>query len=358
MTTVIPEAKGDFQAHRDLIYIKPRGRRLSEYEAVCCYTHVDLDSGFEAGGWTFRGMDGREPVNRANTQLLHPDWYEYRDPSKMWQRPYIRHQTSQEHSIQAVMDGSALNCAYAEIDPTWASILASYYEGFAFLEWGIFRAYASVVREARSDTLTMAYAFTAMDHLRHQQAIALYSLDLDGQAPGYKEGLGRECWLSDPVYQSARRVVEELIACRDWAEVVVVTNLLLDLLLSNMVVSRFFRRFAPVHGDVVTPVIAMTAENDRARNLAGAIELVKMMTAGQDREGRQVPAEQNRATIQSWIDHWAPPILAAVDAFVPVFELPPIRPMAGAAVRDLVRDECRDVLAELDLSLPNVEQTR
>lgn len=358
MTAVIPESKADFQSHRDLTYIKPRGRRLSEYEAVACYAHVDMDSGYEAAGWSFRGMDGREPVTRTNTRLLHPDWYEYRDPSKLWQRPYIRHQTSQEHNIQAAMDGAAREGAYAEIDPAWSAILAAYYEGFAFLEWGISRAYFSVVREARCDTLTMAYGFTSMDHMRHQQAIALYCLDLDGKAPGFKEGLGRACWLEDPVYRSAKRVVEELIDCRDWAEVVVVTNLLLDPLLSNLAVSKFFRRFAPLHGDLVTPVISMTAENDRVRNLAGAVEFVKMMTVEQDREGRPVPGGQNRATIQGWIDHWASPILAAVDAFMPVFDLPPVRPVTAEAARDAVVAECRDLLAELDLTLPAMEVTR
>jgi methane monooxygenase component A beta chain/propane monooxygenase small subunit len=357
MTLAPPKpASASYDDTRDLNYIKPRGRRLSEYEAVICYSHPDMNTGYDAGDWTFRGMDGRLTLDPTNTRLRHPDWLEYRDPSKLWQRTYIKMQTGQEQTIQAAMDGAERNGSLAEIDPTWLSLLARYYEGFAFLEWGVFRAYASVVREAYGDTLTMAYGFTAMDHIRHQQAIALYSLELDEDAGSYQEGLGRAAWLDDPVYQAARRVVERLIVCTDWAETVVVTNLLLDALLTNFVVSKFFRRLAPLHGDPVTAVISITAENDRARNLAGAIELVKMATAEQDSEGRPVPAAENRAVIQGWIDRWAPDILEAVDAFAPVYDLATVGSVKADDARTQVYAECQATLADLGLHLPLPEE--
>jgi hypothetical protein len=357
MTLAPPRtASASFDDTRDMNYIKPRGRRLSEYEAVICYSHPDMNTGWDGGDWTFRGMDGRLPLDPNNTRLRHPDWFEYRDPSKLWQRTYIKHQTGQEQTIQAATDGAKRTGSSAEIDPGWLSVLARYYEGFAFLEWGVFRSYASVVREAYGDTLTMAYGFSAMDHLRHQQAIALYSLELDEDAPSYQEGLGRAAWLDDPVYQAARRVVERLIVCTDWAETVFVTNLLLDPLLTNFVISKFFRRLAPLHGDLVTSVISMTAENDRARNLAGAIELVTMATAEQDREGRPVPAAENRALFQGWIESWAPEILEAVDAFAPVYELATVGNLKAGDARAQVHAECRAVLADLGLDLPLPEE--
>jgi len=352
MTTVTEDHP--FYTPREPIYIQPRGRRVSEYESVICYSHVDLQTGYEAGdSWSFLGMDGREPVDTANTRLEHPKWYEYRDPSGLWQRPYIRHQDNQEHAIQAAMDGAVRQGAYQDIDPTWASeVLAPYYEGLAFLEWGISRAFASVVREARTDTLTMAYGFTAMDRLRHQQAIALYSLDLAEHLPHYKDGMGRDVWMGDPALQPARHIAEKLIACRDWAEVVVVTNLLVDPLLTNLMISKFFRRLAPLHGDVVTAVISMTAESDRARNRAGAVEFVTMVTAEADREGRVVPAAANRAVLQEWIDQWSPLVLEAVDAFVPVFGLAPCYAVDPDTARAEVVAECVELLAGLGLSLP------
>jgi methane monooxygenase component A beta chain/propane monooxygenase small subunit len=356
MTTVEKiTADHPFYAVREINYIKPRGRRISEYEAVICYTHVDLDTGWEApgGNWKFLGMDGREPVNRANTAVHHPDWYEFRDPSKLWQRPYIRHQTYQEHSIEAAVQGAERAGAYAEIDAAWLDpILSRYYEGIAFFEWGMSRAFASVIREARCDTLTMANGFTATDHLRHQQAIALYSLELREQVTSYQDGLGREAWMEDPVFQPARRLVENLIACDDWAEVMVVANLLIDPLFANFTITQFFHRFAPRHGDTVTPVICVTAENDRERNRAGAVEFVKMLTAEQDRCGRPVPAAANREVIQGWISAWGPQVLDAVDAFAPVFEIPPVQPVKADDARDQVQSECRALLAEVGLRLP------
>src|SRR5882757_9153595 len=55
MTLAPPRtASASFDDTRDMNYIKPRGRRLSEYEAVICYSHPDMNTGWDGGDWTFR----------------------------------------------------------------------------------------------------------------------------------------------------------------------------------------------------------------------------------------------------------------------------------------------------------------
>ena len=46
------------QAPRDFNYIKPRKRRLSEYEAVSCYTQPDPKV-FDREGWYLLTAEGR-----------------------------------------------------------------------------------------------------------------------------------------------------------------------------------------------------------------------------------------------------------------------------------------------------------
>ncbi|HTC80387.1 MAG TPA: monooxygenase, partial [Acidimicrobiia bacterium] len=77
----------------------------------------------------------------------------------------------------------------------------------------------------------------------------------------------------------------------------------------------------------------------------------QMVTSDTDRAGRPVPAAANLAVIQEWIDDWAPPVLAAVDAFLPVYDLPTMRPLVGEAARDFVVAECEQQLERSGLEL-------
>ena len=340
-----------FYTPRDLTYIRPQKRRLSEYEAVICNAQPDMGQ-FDTGGWYLLRPDGLGCQDARTTAMVHPNWFEYRDPSALWQRPYIKLQAQQERSIQRAVDSAKLNGAFQDIAPEWSRLLSHYYEAFASFQWGMFRAHAFVTREALSDTLSMAYTFSGMDRLRHQQAIALYSLDLHEQIDSYDEGAGMDAWLNDPVCQPARRLVERLMSVGDWCEMVLITNLVVEPLFTAFMGSEFFRRLAPWHGDVVTPVIEMTAEADRFRNRAATRQLAVMLTAETDREGRPVPAVQNREIMQGWVDSWYPDALAAVDGFLPVFDRAPVAGGVGAQARERVLAHTQDVLEQVGLRVP------
>ncbi|MDP7704827.1 monooxygenase [Mycobacterium sp. TY815] len=340
-----------FYSPRELTYIRPARRRLTEYEAVICNAQPDLGQ-FDVGGWLLLRPDGKGTQEASSTKLVHPNWFEFRDPSNMWQRPYIKQQAQHERAIANAITAAKADGSFLDITPGWYDVLAHHYEALASFEWGMFRAHAFVTREALSDTLSVASTFSAMDRLRHQQDIALYSLDLHEQIADYAEGAGNRTWLEDPVCQPARRLVERLMAVTDWGEMLLITNLVVEPLYAALVGSEFFRRLAPLHGDVVTPVIEMTNEIGRARSKEMALQLVRLLTSDTDRAGRQVPAAQNRETLQAWVNSWYPDAIAAVDAFLPLFDSVP----AGAARREQARQRvlhnCRDLLERAGLQIP------
>jgi propane 2-monooxygenase small subunit len=351
MTGLDTDVADGFYSPRELTYIQPAGRRLSDYEAAICHVQPDVNH-YDFGGWLILAPDGKSLFEESSTRLRHPDWFQYRDPSSLWQRTYMRQQAVEERAVSGLLDSARSNGYFADLDGFWArEILARYHQGYGFLEWGLFLALNRAIRLALSDTLTMMITFSAVDRLRHQQAIALFGLELEQELGGIPDGLGREAWLSDPAYQPARRVVERLMASEDWCEIVVVCGLLVDPLLSTLAGRHFFRRFASVNGDAVTPVIAMTAERDRLRYLRAVRELVEMVTSETDRAGRPVPVAANREILQDWIDLWGPPVLAAVDAFLPVFDLPSMRPVVGEEARDAVVAGCATELERFDLEL-------
>jgi methane monooxygenase component A beta chain/propane monooxygenase small subunit len=308
------------QAPRDFNYIKPRKRRLSEYEAVSCYTQPDPNV-FDRQGWYLLTAEGRAAWRPESTKLHHPHWFDFRDPSGLWQRYYVKLQAEQERAIERHLEDAAIAGIFRGFDPVWLNeIIGIHYRAWSFFEYGLFRAFSRAQREALSDTLGNALCFEAADRVRHAQSTVLYLMELESQVDGFKDHGSKERWLSDPIYQPLRRLVESLMATDDWAEIAFAVNLVIDPITTEVAVSRLIRHHGPVHGDPITPMIILTTERDRRRNQAWTEELVRMTTAA------DLPsAESNRIVLRSWIERWRPLASAAAQAFAPIYERLPIR---------------------------------
>lgn len=307
----------DIEAPRDFTFIAPRKRRLTEYEAVSVHQQLE-PGGFDRGGWYTLTAEGRPAWRAESTRLRHPNWFAFRDPAAQWNRTYIRMQAEQERALERISEDAA--GLLPKIDPVWLrEIVGGHYRVWSFFEYGLFRAFSPAQREALSDPLGNALCFEAFDHLRHAQDIVLHMIALEAHVPGFREEDAKARWLADPVYQPARRLVEELIGFEDWAELAVVVNLIVTPILFPVAVSGMVLEFGPRHNDPVTPMLALGAERDRRRNGAYAEELVRMVTAPDVSE-----AEENRRVIQSWIDHWTPRVEEAAEAMAPIYERPPV----------------------------------
>lgn len=315
-----PQPTDPFYSPREITYISPAGIRLSDYEAVTCHAQPDLGH-FGTGGWFLLSDAGRPAFDPCSTTVRHPDWFEFRDPSEMWQRPYVAQLNANEHAVSATVEAAVAGDAFADIELGWAvEVLGRYYDAFACAEWGLFLALARCVRAALSDTLSTSLTLAALDRLRHQQDIALLSLELEARVPGY-ESLGRDCWLNDEMLAPTRLLVESLMATTDWVETMFVVGAIVDPLLCRLLLSRFFRRFAPANGDIITPAILLTVERDRDRTTATTAALVRMLTVPTP-SGITGESSHNLRVMQGWLDKWVPDVKAALIALSPLFDKP------------------------------------
>jgi alkene monooxygenase beta subunit len=166
---------------------------------------------------------------------------------------------------------------------------------------------------------------------------------LDEAFPDFAEADVHQVWKSDPVWQGARRVVEQIVASDDWMEIVVATNLCFDRLFGELVKVEFFSRFAAANGDVVTPILIASSEADAARTLRWTKALVTHLV------GDPVHGQHNRDLIGSWVQRWSTAALDAAAAFQPVFLGPPVRPSTFDKALAHVRGKQAAVLDELGL---------
>ena len=301
---------------RDLDYITPAGRRLTEYEAVTCYTQASVHGGGlqEPGDFLLR-PDGRPMYDPASTALRCDDWFAFRDPSQMWHRPYYVVQSEAEKSIERVTQVALESGTIDALDRDWVTqgVLRGY-GPFGHLEYGLFKALNPAVRESLSDLFNAALDFNAGDKLRHAQAISILGLDLE-TALGCNATVGRAEWLDGAAWQPVRHLIEEVIAITDWCETIVAVNLAVEPLLADPLRRVLFTMVAAHHGDFITPHIAGTATADWQRNAAWTQAFVTLMLDGPGTDG-------NEAILAEWVGAWADRVApAAVGLFAHLEEL-------------------------------------
>src|SRR3954452_18871941 len=90
------DPEGSFQ------WYTPKKRRASLYEDVTVdsqpsvHRHLDRE-------WPFHFEDGRGMWWDHSTALRSGDWYAFRDPGQMWERPYYQGGTANEQLIEGAV---------------------------------------------------------------------------------------------------------------------------------------------------------------------------------------------------------------------------------------------------------------
>lgn len=329
---------------RQFTYFKPKGRHPSEYEDLTMHTQPDPGA-FASQGWLTRFADGRTPWTPASTALKSTDWWQFQDPTKQWQRTYVSTQAEQERGLDRTVEAARAEGLFADFDETWAkTLLGKYYAAYACLEYGLFRCFSYAQREALSATVGNVCIFNAADKIRHAHDITLYGMDLAEIIPGFSDADAKTVWLEDPIYQAARKNVEGLMASRDWGEIIIGVNLVLEPLLGNLARVQLFSRFAPRNGDAVTPAILATVETDWQRNRKWTKEFVTVLL------GDPEHGAGNKKIIEGWIATWSAYTRDAMQGLAPLFALPSVKVQTFIQARERVEQHYAALLQELGLA--------
>lgn len=306
--------------NRIFTWVNPAGKRPTEYEDLTV-GQQSTPALYAFQGWPIRFDDGRDPYTADSTVIRSSDWYSYRDPNQTWQRGYISGVNQSEKALQRSFEGAHAAGLFGFADADWVRKgLADRYMTYPFVEYGLFLALCYAEREALSDTATFPIVFEAADKLRHLQDVVYYSYELAEAFPGFDDSQVAAAWTGDPLWQGARKAVENIIALNDWMEVVVATNLCFDRLFGELAKVNYFSRFAAANGDVVTPIIIASSEADTARTQRWTAELLRHVLSD------QVHGRANAEIVSSWIGKWDAYALEACAAFAPAFEDAPTRP--------------------------------
>lgn len=300
-------------ARKTFDHLKGR-RRPSAYEEISAYVQW---------GETFRGTYPGLPSEGAyyhfpeqyklgywdpsKTAWKSSRWELFQDPERQTYRSYHEVQSQREAALTTVLEGARDTGALRELDAEWLACLRSFFAPLRFAEWGVSMAQQYVSRFAISGLITNVALLQSFDELRHTQRIAEWSRDLDTEHGGFSDF--RTQWIEEEMFQPLREYLERLCVVRDWGEVIVATNIVLEPLLQP-VMHSMMADLGTAYGDVVLPHFSYSLQLDEERHWAWARALANLVHED----------DHNIERTQAWIDLWWPRAERATAAFGVVFD--------------------------------------
>jgi propane 2-monooxygenase small subunit len=203
-------------------------------------------------------------------------------------------------------------------------------------------------RVAMSNMHNNAISINCMHKLRTAQDILLYGMEIEEQFPGEFDGEAHmETWMNDPAWQGVRENVERLMNAKDWGETVFASNVVFEPLVGELFRSRFLMRFAPVHGDYLTPSVIGVGEREfNERDLRYTMDMMK------DFLEDETHGDENRKVMEEWLAEWVPYSVAAAKGLEAIWSEPEKQPATFDESFDRVKSRFEGILSELGLRVP------
>jgi len=239
----------------------------------------------------------------AKTAVHMDDWYKPLDPRQYY---YATYNIARANMNQAV----ERNFTFAEdrglIEKLSADARTNVARGLLplrHLHWGSNMNMTEITQRGYGAAVTAPCIFSAGDHLGMAQIVSRIGLELDGQT-GASLDKAKDFWMTDPAWQSARRLIEDTFVERDWFQLYVAQTLGV-----NAVLFDFAYKGADAAWREGAITIAMLTEfmsDWRAEEGRWSDHVVKTVAA---------ESEANKALVSGWAKHW---IERAVEAALPL----------------------------------------
>ncbi|MBB6446643.1 toluene hydroxylase [Bacillus benzoevorans] len=279
------------------------------------------------------------------TKLKSSDWEAFRDPKKFWYTTYVNNRKKMAEETENAFNYAKELGVIENLSPLWVDALRELYTPLRHLEYGESVQMQYVIRYSLGTAIEQCATYQAFDKIGRAQWITQWAINMEEHHGDFLKA-GKEVLLTEPAFQLLRGYVEDVLVTDDWAEVLVATNLTLDLLLGNLMY-REFNKEAVKQGDTHLSLLNLVIGKQLDWSRDWAVSLLGMLAKDEaesrwdylkamgyeDWEGdyrwgrimsdpRETPEETqtNLEIIQEWVEKWYPKAYEAVLALAPLFE--------------------------------------
>ena len=229
-----------------------------------------------------------EIFDATRTAIKMADWYAFKDPRQFYYGTYTLARARMQEKAEADFE-FVEERKLADSYPQAAKQLAlDVLLPLRHAEWGANMNNSSICAYGFGTAITQPCIYQAMDHLGMAQYLMRVGLLFDDVGA---LDVAKESWLKDAKWQGLRRYVEDSFVVKDWFELYVAQNLVLDGLLYPLIYTRFDQALAAQGGPVVSMLTRFQGEwyEESSKWVDASIK-----TAAAE-------SEENRALLSRWV---------------------------------------------------------
>ena len=334
---------------RSYNYFTPKGRRSTRYEDVTVDVQPDPNK-YLTQGWILGWANGDIGYDPNWTKIKSSDWHRFRDPNEEWEKTYYINNSNSIRQIQQSIENAKSENIFENWDKSWLDILARHVTTWSHADQGLgMYVFMPAQRAAMSNMHNNAIAVNCMHKLRTAQDIILYNLELSEifSEEEFDPTAHQEAWMEDDAWQGVRENVERIMNATDWAETTFASNIVFEPLVGELFRSHFAMRFAPLHGDSLTPTLIGVSEREfNERDLAYTRDMMQDMLEDEEY------GDENRQLMQEWLEEWVPYSMAAAKGLESIWSEPEHQPVSFEESFEKVQNRFEEILSELGLQVP------
>jgi phenol hydroxylase P1 protein len=227
-------------------------RRLGADKPASRYQEATIDMQPEAN-FHYRPLWQPEYAlyDRRRTAIRMADWYAFKDPRQYYYGTYTMARARQQEAAEKQLEFVEKRGLLAAVDEGTRALLLEAVVPLRHYEWGANMNNCYITGYGWGAAVTQATMFATMDRLGLAQIISRIGLAIDG-GDGSSLAHAKQQWLQARHWQGVRRLMENLFVTKDWFEVFIGQNLVLDGLLQPLVFRRVEAALNPHTGNALS----------------------------------------------------------------------------------------------------------
>ncbi len=265
----------------------------------------------------------RELFDERRTAIRMRDWYALKDPRQLYYGNYTLARARMQETAEADFEFVETRDLANGYDDAARRTALDFYVPLRHVAWAANMNGSYQCAYGYGTAITQPCLYAGMDQLGIAQYLTRLGLLLG--TPGDLEA-GKHAWLEAPAWQPLRRLVEDTWVTRDWFELFVAQNVVLDGLLFALAYREVDADLRERAGPTVSMLTRFQAEwfQDACKWVDSVVK-----TAAAE-------SEDNKALLGQWYAHWRGRVREA------------LKPVAQLALGEAAGEALERVQAQLD----------
>ncbi|MGR8918302.1 MAG: phenol hydroxylase [Gammaproteobacteria bacterium] len=244
----------------------------------------------------------RELYDPSRTAIVMADFDDLVDPRQYYYGTWTIQRGKQQESQEKNFDFVEKRGLLEALDQAWRDRIAELVIPIRHVAWAGNTNNSYVAAYGFGAPVTSACSMQMMDHLGVAQYISRIGLILGDNQPTVLDA-AKAAWMDAAMWQPMRALVEESMVTRDWFELFLAQNFVIDGIVYPFVFDRFDAEVIR-HGGAVFSMLSEFMVDWHAESQRWIDAVIKRAVAESD---------ANRMLIDGWVAAWMPRVQGAVE---------------------------------------------